>query len=355
MLIQLVMLYVSSFFISLVVTPLVRRIIIRLKIIDNPNERKIHQNAIPSAGGLSIFISLTIVYLIFVNLGRFNLVFWVGGFVLVLLGVADDKLDLNPKLKFIIEFILAATIIMITDSVIREQFLFVSFIKDYGFIFFIFTIFWFIGIINSVNLIDGFDGLASGIVAQTLLAFAFIAYMQGNIFILNSSLVLIAILLAFLIFNLHPAVLFLGDTGSLFLGYFIAVLSLYGYFNNLYTTILFPTALLLLPLTDTALAITRRLIHKKNIFQADRKHIHHQIFDLGHGHPKTVYILYGVNLIIVLGTLSFYYYSVLVGIILYLIYIGFLVYLIEKTDVIHEKCKPISYVMMKLKSRGWKV
>ncbi|RIL91719.1 undecaprenyl/decaprenyl-phosphate alpha-N-acetylglucosaminyl 1-phosphate transferase, partial [Staphylococcus equorum] len=156
------------------------------------------------------------------------------------------------------------------------------------------TIFWIVAITNAINLIDGLDGLAAGVSTIALVTIAFIAILQGNIFIIMICSVLIGSLLGFLVFNFHPAKIFLGDSGALLLGFIIGFLSLLGFKNITFISLFFPIVILAVPFIDTLFAMIRRVKRGQHIMQADKSHLHHKLLDLGYTHRQTVILIYAM-------------------------------------------------------------
>ncbi|GBG95721.1 hypothetical protein LFYK43_21800 [Ligilactobacillus salitolerans] len=162
------------------------------------------------------------------------------------------------------------------------------------------TLLWIVAITNAVNLLDGLDGLATGvsIIALTTSAITGFFFLTVNTtFVPILMLTLVAALIGFLPYNFHPASIFLGDTGALFIGFMISVFSLYGLKNATFISIIIPIFILGVPITDTVYAILRRMVNKKPIFQADKHHLHHRLMQMGLTHRQTVLVIYGIAMI----------------------------------------------------------
>jgi UDP-GlcNAc:undecaprenyl-phosphate GlcNAc-1-phosphate transferase len=162
-----------------------------------------------------------------------------------------------------------------------------------------FTIFWIIGITNAVNLIDGLDGLAAGMALIASVTLAIIAWTEGHMAVVYLALILAGATLGFLKYNFHPAQIFMGYTGSMFLGFTLATLAIMGLGKSA-TIISLPIPILILgvPIFDTAFAIVRRYLNAKPIFQADKEHLHHRLLALGLSHKQTVLVIYGLNVVL---------------------------------------------------------
>lgn len=289
--------------ISLCITPFVRKLAFTLGAVDKPNKRRVNKKAIPTIGGLGIFISVNISMMLFL---RYNFpthmlfTIFLAECVIIVTGIIDDIKELNPRQKML--GLLIAALIVYYLAGIRMDSLTLPFIGkiNFGWLSMPITVFWILAITNAVNLIDGLDGLATGVSFIALCTMGVIAYFFLNIqnpSISISIFVLAAALLGFLPYNFHPARIFLGDTGALFIGFMISVMSLQGLKNVTFITLLIPVIILGVPVTDTVYAIIRRLLNKQPISQADKHHLHHQLLQLGFTVPQTVFAIYGIALI----------------------------------------------------------
>lgn len=161
---------------------------------------------------------------------------------------------------------------------------------------FILTILWIVGVTNAINLIDGLDGLAAGVSAIGLTSILIIAIMDYSIIVVYLSIIVVGSCLGFLYHNFYPAKIFMGDTGALFLGYSISVISMLGLFKNVALfSFIIPIIIIAVPIFDTIFAIIRRLINKQSIGQADRKHIHYRLIEMGYSHQTAVLIIYAFS------------------------------------------------------------
>lgn len=283
--------------ISLVVTPLA----IMLHIIDIPNERKIHSMPIPKAGGLGIFIPFliglawSISFHTIVNKPD-DIIFAIITALFVIIGIIDDKVELKARYKLIFQVILSSISI-------ASGFMF----KNLGWFNIPATLLWYIGIINGINLIDGLDGLAAGIGLISSLTFGAI-----GLFINHPEIFIVSILLAlgcfgFLIYNFHPAQIFMGDTGSLPLGYVLASLGIMISNASGHTVdLLLPGIVLCIPIYDFILAMVRRRINNKPLFAPDRSHFYNLLIDIySIGHRNTVILIYAMCVIVSVIALIF--------------------------------------------------
>ncbi|MDP8203312.1 MAG: MraY family glycosyltransferase [Candidatus Tenebribacter mawsonii] len=309
-------------------------------LLDHPQQRKIHTVTTPIAGGLSFGIPIILIqiliYFLFPEFGFQLLYLAVGGFLMLLLGFLDDKARIKANYKLITQIVIITIIYFAGFNI---QLLTNPFGETIALGCFSFpvTILWFLLVVNAFNLIDGLDGLASGIaiiVATVLLA---VGYSKSNTIIIFSSLTLIGANLAFLRYNFYPAKIFMGDTGSLFLGFNIAAISIVGKgeFKGITSmTLLVPIIALAIPIMDTALAIFRRVNKKENIFQADKEHIHHKLHEIGLSQKHIALISYFVTVLFGLIAFGFSFSSkkLLLLILLFLLFILliFVFYLFKK-------------------------
>ena len=314
-----VMVLIATIFMAVVLTPLVRFLALRIGAVDNPNARRINKVPMPSAGGLAIFISFAISSLVFLPLIVTRVHFFstyfeyvvpivVAGAVIILTGLIDDVRELAPLPK-ILGILFAALIIwFFTD------FHFDSFKIPFGgpllvfptWLAFCLTVLWIVAITNAINLIDGLDGLVAGVSIISLLTMGIVSYFflyDSNIFLSLTIFVLVAAIAGFLPYNYHPAIIYLGDTGALFIGFMIGVFSLQGLKNSTAVAVVTPIIILGVPITDTVVAIIRRKLSGQKIYEADRMHLHHRLLSLGLTHRGTVLVIYAISFIFSLTSL----------------------------------------------------
>jgi len=314
--------------ISLLITPLIQLIARKLNILDFPSERKVHLKPIPILGGIPIFIAfnLTIFLGILFNfeyLEKFYTSKWTSIFIaqIIILGIGiyDDIKKTKPWIKFLFQTFAGSLLIVSGFGIHIITNPFTGNSINLGILFIPITILWVVGITNALNLIDGLDGLATGTSFIACITIFGIAYTYQNIGIALVSLILAGSVLGFLRYNFYPAKIFLGDSGSLLLGFLLAVLSLQGSHKGaVMVTVLAPILVLGLPIMDTLLTMIRRFlkpIHPVNyqnengkiknlllkglsIFEADKDHIHHRLLKIGFSQKKVVLILYGICVVL---------------------------------------------------------
>lgn len=287
--------FVLALAVAFATTPAVKMLAIRIKAVDIPKDnRRMHKEPIPRAGGLAIFAGFLVGTLCFGALGPQMKAILLGALLLVALGMVDDVVSLKPSIKFAGQ--IAAALIPVLSGVVVERFTNPFSPSGYlhlGVFSIPVTVIWIVGITNAVNFIDGLDGLACGVSAIATITMFVIAVMYSEAQIALMMAALAGACIGFLPYNMNPAKIFMGDTGSMFLGYILAVTSIQGLFK-FYAVISFavPFIILGLPIFDTAFAIVRRVIHGQSPLQADRGHVHHRLIDLGFDQKQSVAILY---------------------------------------------------------------
>ena len=288
--------------ISLLLVPLNKYLSTKFNIISYPRERDAHTKPIPRMGGLSIVLSflivsvygyITILYSHNAESTKF-LGILVGAIILYIVGILDDIYQIKATHKLfgqIIAVICAMaggveiTFLVLDNPGILASIVYILKVMA--------TFIWIIGMINAMNLVDGLDGLASGIAIIASICFMVIAICQGNIVAVILVSALAGAVLGFLPYNFRPASIFMGDTGSMILGYTLAIVASELAFEFLDPVcIIAPVLILGVPIFDTASAILRRLINHKPIFEADKEHTHHKLMANGFSHKTSVIILY---------------------------------------------------------------
>jgi UDP-GlcNAc:undecaprenyl-phosphate/decaprenyl-phosphate GlcNAc-1-phosphate transferase len=293
---------------SLALTPLLRRFCERYRLVDEPlDNRRVHVKAVPRLGGVAIFLSLLIPLsglLLRNNLltqalrpeRRGIVVFLVCGFLVLLLGVYDDLSGANAVVKFTGLAAVASLFYVLGGRIVTLSIPFVGGVTLHPILGFLLTLIWIVGIANAFNLIDGVDGLASGSALFSSLVLLSVALIQGRPVVAVIALALTGALAGFLRYNFNPASIFLGDSGSLFVGFSLAALSLQGsQKSSTAVAVAIPILAFGLPVVDTSVSIARRFVSGKPIFQGDREHIHHMLLDRGWSQRRVSLVLYGVS------------------------------------------------------------
>ena len=285
--------------ISFCTTPLIKLLARKVGAMDVPkDERRMHHRPIPRMGGLAIFLGFIVSFLIFGEINREIQGILLGAVIIIILGVLDDILTLKALPKFLVQ--LVAAVIVVLHGCRIEHFLGFSLP---AWLSYPISVIWIVAITNAVNFIDGLDGLAAGvsaISAGTMLVVALLLVPDGTAMI--SAILLAGIVgacIGFIPFNFNPASIFMGDTGSTFLGFMLASVSIFGLFKT-YAVISFavPFLVLGLPIFDICFAVIRRLAKGQSPMHADRGHVHHRLIDMGFSQKQAVAISYLLSAIL---------------------------------------------------------
>ena len=294
---------VVALVISFLSTPMVKSFAYKLGAIDVPkDERRMHKVPIPRMGGLAIFLGFIISVLLFVEVDDQMKGILLGSVIIVVMGIIDDITPLRASLKFVIQ-ILAALIPVyygVQITCISNPNLFSDNpYWNFGWLSIPITVIWIVGLTNAVNLIDGLDGLAIGVSSISALTMLAIAILVAEPQVAVIMAALVGACIGFMPYNMNPAKIFMGDTGSTFLGYILACITIQGLFK-FYAVISFvvPFLILGLPIFDTMFAIIRRISHGQNPMAPDRSHVHHRLIDMGLNQKQAVAVLYVISAIL---------------------------------------------------------
>jgi UDP-GlcNAc:undecaprenyl-phosphate GlcNAc-1-phosphate transferase len=294
---------VTAFLIALITTPVVRALAHKVGAMDVPKDnRRMHKIPIPRMGGLAIFFGFLLSVLIFVPLTNELRYMLLGSVIIVILGIFDDIYALSAKLKFVVQIVAALVAVFggnVIDTLSNPNIFSSNPYWHLGVLSIPVTVIWIVAITNSVNLIDGLDGLACGVSTISSLTMLVIALAAADPSVALLMAALAGGCIGFLPYNLNPAKIFMGDTGSTFLGYILAVVSIQGLFK-FYTIISFvvPFLMLGLPIFDTCFAFFRRIAHGQSPMAPDRSHIHHRLIDMGFSQKQAVAVLYLISAIL---------------------------------------------------------
>ena len=309
--------------------------------IDLPNERKVHQKPMPRLGGLAIYGAFLFGYMMYGSLTTQMLSILIGAFIIILLGVLDDIKPIRAKYKFLVQLVSAVIVVFYGKlffyeiSILGLNLAFSNLVGQ------LISIFFILGAVNAINLIDGLDGLCAGVSAIYFITVAIIAFILNQLNGLDIILCLIMIgsTLGYLVHNFPPAKTFMGDSGSTFLGFMIAIIALLGFKVTTITSLAIPIVILAIPIFDTLFAILRRLIHHKNIGQPDKEHLHHQLLKMKFSPRKTILIIYGINILFSAVSIFYVVGDEYVAIVIYIILMVLLLYIVIHTDILFEHKK----------------
>ncbi|HMV68764.1 MAG TPA: MraY family glycosyltransferase [Myxococcota bacterium] len=298
--------FLLAFVACLALTPVVLHAAGRAQMLDaaHASHRKVHTGAIPRLGGVAIVTSFYVpmIGLLFYST-RVGDAVWRdlqlvagllgGGLVIAALGLYDDLRQASPRAKLVVQVLVALALCSLGFRIERLDLPFLPMI-DLGILSWPLTVAWIVGVTNAVNLIDGLDGLAAGIALFGLAPMVVLAVSKGNLVLALVCCCLAGSLLGFLGYNFHPARIFMGDSGSMFIGFVLAVVSVAtASKGRVAVAMLTPILALGMPILDTLLAIARRAWFGQSLFVGDRGHIHHRLLDQGFSHRNTVLVMYG--------------------------------------------------------------
>lgn len=329
---EYVLVLIATILLSLILTPLVRFLALHVGAVDQPNARRINKKPMPSSGGLAIIFAFTVSTLLlmplilpmkegFASYFDYMLPVVIGGLIIGVTGFIDDIYEIRAIYKMLGIVAAAILVYQFTD------FHFDSFKIPFGgpllqfdpWLTFVLTVLWIVGITNAINFLDGLDGLVSGVAIITLTTLGLVSnffLFETDIYLTLTIFVLIAAILGFFPYNYNPAIIYLGDTGALFIGFMIAVLSLQGLKNATAVAVVSPVLILAVPIIDTGLAIIRRQLSGKKFYEPDRMHLHHRLLALGFTHRGAVLVVYGLTLLFSIASLLLNVSSRLGGILL---------------------------------------
>ena len=291
--------------IAYTMTPAVRVLAFRIGAIDIPlDSRRMHSKPIPRIGGLAIFTAFAATTVIFCDPSSQLWSIWIGGAVLIIIGILDDVFRLPALVKLAAQ--IGAAFVPVVFGVRIENISMAGKYIQFGNWSIPITVLWIVGLTNAINLLDGLDGLACGVSAICSSSLFLVIILSGDVMNAMIVAILASSCIGFLPFNKNPARIFMGDTGALFLGYTLAIISISGVFK-LHTIISFfvPMAIFALPLFDTSFAFFRRLTHGRSPFAPDRSHLHHKLVDMGFTQKNAVRILYAITALLGLVAVVF--------------------------------------------------
>lgn len=341
-----IMMVLLPFVISLGLTPLVKRYSIAAQAYAKENSRTVHHGLISRIGGVAIYVAFMVSAALFVKADTALFGILIGATIMFLAGLVDDLVDIKPMVKLVLE--VAAALLLVSCGVGVDVLRLPFGIKiDFGLVSFLFTVVWIAGITNAVNLIDGLDGLAGGMSVVILVITGSLALIDRRPDVVSLCFMLAAATLGFLVYNAYPASIFMGDCGSLFLGFMISGISLLGFKSSTVLTLALPILLLMIPIVDTLSAILRRTLKGMKFSQADKSHIHHLLMKQ-FGHPWTVLIMCGLTGLF--GLCAYVYLlNKNMGLVSIFLMLAAVELFIEKSAMISEKYHPMMGLWRRVK------
>jgi UDP-GlcNAc:undecaprenyl-phosphate GlcNAc-1-phosphate transferase len=322
------------------VTPTVGSIARRMGAMDEPDHRKIHEDPVPRLGGLAIYFGFIIPALLFLPLTQEMKGVLVGASVITLFGAVDDFRSTGPLVKFAGQFLAAGCLIWYGLKIDYVTLPFVGSVDLSPELAIPLTIFWTVALVNIVNFIDGMDGLAAGVCTIAAATFAIIALSLGRVEAGILAAILAGTTLGFLRHNFFPASIFMGDSGSMLLGFVLAAVTVNGVLKSVAAvTLVIPLLIMGVPIFDLSFAIMRRIKNGQNIFRPDRGHLHHRLFNIGFSQRKAVLVLYAWCTLMSSLALSMRFAPGFVTVILAGVAVGVSLYLIYLLDILQVRSR----------------
>lgn len=327
-----------TFLTSLIFIPISKKIAKHIGAMDIPNERKIHEKPMPRLGGIAIYASFLVGFMFFGNNSSQMLSVLIGSFLLMLMGIIDDINPVPARYQFLVHIIAACIVVFYGKIYLADVSFFGLDITFPLIVSYIVSILFIVSLISAINLVDGLDGMSAGIGIIYFITISIVAYILERFGGLEITLALIMIgsLLGFLVFNFPPASIFMGQCGSNFLGFMVAVTSLIGFKTTTFTSVIIPIVILALPIFDTAFSIFRRLLKGQGITEPDKEHFHHQLLKMKFSPRTSVIIIYLINIAFAAVTIFYVLGDDKFAIVIYLLLIILLLFIVLKTDILFE-------------------
>ena len=332
---------ITTFICSAMIMPFMIRIAKHVGAIDRPrsdeDHRHIHTKEIPFFGGLGIFLSFLLSYMLFGTPSiKMNSIL-IGSFIIILTAITDDIKPIKSWQK-LLGHLIAAAVITFYGNITLNNITAFGFNLDFGLFAYPLTILFIVACTNIINLIDGLDGLSGGICSIFFLTIGIIGIYQGRggSLVMILTFIMLGATLGFLLYNFHPAKIFAGDC-STFLGFIISIISLLEFKGPALTSFFVPIAILAIPILDTLFAIIRRLLKGKPIFSADKQHLHHQLLGMNFSQTVTVLIIYLIDILFSVATVLFMIKDQRLGIIIYIVLFCLIIWFVFHTSIISDK------------------
>lgn len=320
--------------------PMIKWISYHVGALDYPNERKVHKKPMPVMGGLMIYLGFLFGYMLFAPQSTQMLAILIASFIVVITGILDVIKPLRAREKLVGQ-VVAALIIVFYGKILLNDISFFGYYFDFGWLAYPITLVFIVAVMNCINLIDGLDGLADGISMIFFITIGVLAFIMHNLGSLEITIafIMIGACLGFLIFNFNPAKIFMGEIGSMFLGFMIAVVCLLGFKAVTLTSLVVPMLILAIPILDTLFAILRRIIHHKPIYEADRQHLHHQLLNKKFSQKTTVLIIYAVSILFSSASVFYVLKDRKIGAIIYIILVLLITWVVLATNIVTDNAK----------------
>ncbi len=332
---------IVTFIFTAAIMPLMKKIAFHIGALDIPNNeegnRHIHKKIMPKLGGVGIFLGFLFGYMLFGEQSvRMNSIL-IGSFIIILTGIIDDLKPIKAYQK-LLGHLMAASVIVFYGGILLNDITAFGFSFDFGVFAYPLTLLFIVACTNIINLIDGLDGLSGGICSIFYITIGIIGFYQGR----SGSLVMILTFImlgstfGFLLHNFYPAKIFAGDCAT-FMGFIIAVITLLEFKGTALTSFFVPIMILGIPILDTLFAIIRRLLKGQPPFQADKKHLHHQLLGMNFSQRTTVLIIYAMNILFATASIFYTIKDPIIGKIIYVVIFIIFLWFVLHTTIISDK------------------
>ncbi len=335
-----------TFLFSVAIMPLMKKIAVHIGALDVPRSeeghRHIHKKTVPKLGGVGIFLSFLLGYMLFGEQSlRMNSIL-IGSFIVVLTGIIDDIKPIRAYQK-LLGHLIAACVIVFYGGILLSDITAFGFYINFGKWAYPITIFFIVACTNIINLIDGLDGLSGGICCIFYLTIGIIGFYQARYgsLVMLLTFIMLGSTFGFLMHNFYPAKIFAGDCAT-FMGFIISIITLLEFKGAALTSLFVPLMILGIPILDTSFAIIRRLLKGQPIFAPDKEHIHHQLLGMNFSQKTTVLIIYGINILFALASIFYILKDPMLGRIIYIILFIIVAWFVFRTTIISEKNKKIT-------------
>lgn len=335
---QVLIIIVTTFIFTVLLVPIIKKISLHIGAVDKPNERRVNKVNMPNLGGLAIFSGFILGYMFFCEQTVIMNAILIGSFILIITGIIDSINSIKARYQLIAQ-IAAAFVVVFYGGLLLSEIDAFGLHLNFGIFAYPITIIFIVGMINVINLIDGLDGLAAGISSiyfVTIGVIAFIMNKTGGLDIVLS-FIMLGSSIGFLVHNFHPAKIFMGQSGSMFLGFIISIIALLGFKNVTLTSFLVPILIMAVPILDTFFAILRRLINKQSIAKPDKQHLHHQLLKMNFSHRTTVLIIYYIDALFAFASIVYVLKDAKLGIFLYITLFIIVMWFVITTNIVVNK------------------
>ena len=340
---RIILIVITTFAFTALFIPIVKKIAMHIGAIDIPNERKIHKKPMPRLGGIGIYAGFLLGYLIFGEMTYMMNAILIGSFIILITGIIDDIKPIKAYQKLIGQFV-ACLVAVIYGGILLEDINVFGLYIDFGWLAYPITILFMLGCINCMNFIDGLDGLAGGIAVIFFTTIGIIAHFQSMAGLSYALSITITFIMlgstgGFLFHNFYPAKIFMGDSGSMFLGFMISIITILGFKSVMMSSIIIPLFILVVPILDKLFAILRRKLKGESVMLPDKSHIHHQLLRRNFTQRQTVLTIYLITVLFSTASIIYVLLSQMIGMVIYGVLLLGVLCFIFKTDVIFDRKK----------------